>query len=125
MAIRVYVCDKADYEKLKNLLEYDPYLDTSLGAEQLAKLRGDRYANIIFARQSYTIKDGALIGMDAGKYYLYLKAPEEFFQGAEEKLSKEIQSCKRADAETERKIISIVEEDESKGNYGVGLVLGG
>jgi hypothetical protein len=125
MSARVYICDKPDYEKLKKLMEYDPYVDTSLSSEQIKNLSGDKYANIIFARQSYVIKDGALMGMDAGKYYLYLKATEDFFHDAEPKLFKEVPSCRRADAETEKKVIAIVEEDESKGNYGIGLILGG
>lgn len=125
MAERVYECDKSDQSKLKKLLEYDPYLDTSINSEQLESIRNDRYANIIFARQSYVLKDGSSIGMDTGKYYLYLKAGDEFFKGAEEKLAKEIASIKRADPETERKIIELIKEDETKGNYGIGMILGG
>ncbi len=125
MSARVYVCDKPDYEKLKKLLEYDPYADSSLSSEQLKAISSDKYANIIFARQSYIIKSGASISLDPEKYYLYLKASDDFFTGAEEKLYKEVPSCKRADAETEKKVINIVDEDESKGNFGIGLILGG
>ncbi|MGC8478369.1 MAG: hypothetical protein ACP5NE_00350 [Candidatus Micrarchaeia archaeon] len=125
MSARVYVCDKSDYEKLKELLEYDPYADSSLSSEQLKQISEDKYANIIFARQSYTIKSGSAIGLDPEKYYLYLKASDDFFNGAEEKLHKEVPSSKRADPETEKKVIEIIEEDESKGNFGIGLILGG
>ncbi len=125
MPERVYECDRNDHEKLKKLLEYDPYLDKSISSEQLEVIRNDKYANIIFARQSYVIKDGSSLGMDAKKYYLYLKAGDEFFKDAEEKLKKEIASIKRSDADTEKKIITIINEEENKGNYGIGLILGG
>jgi hypothetical protein len=125
MPERVYECDRNDHEKLKKLLEYDPYLDKSISSEQLEVIRNDKYANIIFARQSYVIKDGSSLGMDAKKYYLYLKAGDEFFKDAEEKLKKEIASIKRSDADTEKKIIAIINEEENKGNYGIGLILGG
>jgi hypothetical protein len=125
MAERVYECDKGDHEKLKRLMEYDPYLDKSLTSEQIEQVRNDRYANIIFARQSYVLKDGSSLGMDAKKYYLYLKAGEEFFKDAEEKLKKEITGIKRLDEESEKKVISIINEEESKGNYGIGMILGG
>ena len=125
MSERVYECDRNDYERLKKLLEYDPYLDKSISSEQLEVIRNDKYANIIFARQSYVIKDGSSLGMDAKKYYLYLKAGDEFFKDAEEKLKKEIASIKRSDADTEKKIITIINEEENKGNYGIGLILGG
>ncbi len=36
MSGRVYVCDIGDAEKLKRLMEYDPYLDKSL-SEGLAR----------------------------------------------------------------------------------------
>ncbi len=125
MSERVYECDRNDYERLKKLLEYDPYLDKSISSEQLETIRNDKYANIIFARQSYVLKDGSSLGMDAKKYYLYLKAGDEFFKDAEEKLKKEIASIKRSDSETEKKIIAIINEEENKGNYGIGLILGG
>ncbi len=57
---------------MKKLLEYDPYLDKSLSPEQLSKLKDDSYANIIFARQDYWIKDGISLGLDREKNYLIL-----------------------------------------------------
>lgn len=125
MAERVYECDRVDHEKLKRLIEYDPYLDKSLTSEQIEKIRNDRYANIIFARQSYVLKDGSSLGMDPGKYYLYLKAGDEFFKDSEEKLKKEIPSIKRLDPESEKKVVDIINEEESKGNYGIGMIMGG
>ncbi len=122
---RVYVCGSDKVDALKKLLEYDPYLDKSLSNEDLAKIKDDEEANVIFARQDYLLKDGAALNLDREKYYLYISAADEFLQKAEKKLKKEIEGITEADKETEEKIISTIEEERKESEQGLGLIFGG
>ncbi len=124
MPTRVYVCGSKDYEKLKNLMEYDPYLDKNLNEEQLSKIKDDKEANVIFARQDYMIKDGISVNLDQGKCYLYLSANEEFLQQADLKLKKNIEGIKRAEPEIESKVVEIVETERSESESGIGSIFG-
>lgn len=124
MPARVYVCDAKDADKVKKLMEYDPYLDKSLSEEQLSKMKEDKEANIIFARQDYKIKDGISLDMPDDKCYLYLGGNEEFLEGAEPKLLKNIESAKRADPETEAKVIKMIEDEISASENGIGSIFG-
>ncbi len=119
------MCDSKDSAALKKLLEYDPYLDKSLSAEQLSKLKDDSYANIIFARQDYNLKDGISLGLDREKYYLVLSAVDDFLVKAEGKLMKEIPSIKRADLEIEQKVASEIEKERAESESGLGMIFGG
>ena len=124
MPARVYICDEKELEKLKFLMEYDPYLDKSKSEADLAAMKQDKDANIIFARQDYQIKDGISMGLERDKCYLYISANEEFLALAEPKLSSSIESAKRADPETEKKIISMIEEEISNSESGIGSIFG-
>ena len=125
MAERVYEFDSSKKQALKKLIDYDPYLDQTLDDEALRKMKSDAYANIIFTRQECEIKDGDMIGMDSSKGYLYIKANEDFMKGAEEKLKKEIEGLKRCDPDTERKVITFINDEKEKGNVGFGSIFGG
>jgi hypothetical protein len=105
MENRVYEFDSKELAKLKSLLEADPYADIS------------------FARQGYKLKDGKMIGADAGKYYLYIKAEPDFFKFTEEKL-KEIAGFKRSDKKTEEKICKSIDEEEGSAEVGFGSIFG-
>ncbi len=109
---------------MKKLLEYDPYLDKSLGEDALMKLKDDKDANIIFARQDYRIKDGISINLERGKSYLYLSANEEFLEKGEEKLKKSIDGVERADQKTEATVIQIVEGERTESEQGLGFLFG-
>ncbi len=124
MPVRVYVCDASDLEKLKALMEYDPYLDKSIPEDQIAGMKSDKETNIIFARQDYQIKDGASLGMDPNKCYLYLNANEDFLNNAEPKLVKNVASARRAEKETEDKVISLIETEISNSEMGIGSIFG-
>lgn len=151
---RVYVLDAHDAEALRKLLAYDPYLDVNLIPklpaewddekylrehpdvakeaetkrrevdESVKRLREDKEANLIFARQDYQLKDGAMMGLDRGKSYLFLNAPEEFQVPAEEKLKKNIASIRRLDPETERKVIEAIEKERENAEQGLGMIFG-
>ena len=92
--------------------------------ESIRKLREDKEANIIFARQEYQLKDGATMGLDRGKSYLFLNAPEDFQVPAEEKLKKNIASIRRLDPETERKVIEAIEKERENAEQGLGMIFG-
>ncbi len=124
MPARVYVCDEKEMAKLKSLMEYDPYLDKNKSEEELAAMKQDKDANIIFARQDYQIKDGISGGLEKDKCYLYISANEEFLALAEPKLKSTIEGTERADPETEKKIISMIDEEISNSETGIGSIFG-
>ena len=153
MPARVYVCEKSEAEELKKALSYDPYLDPNLippsvtpkdmkeseltdeqrrlmaerektVAENLKKLSESLKGRIIFARQDYSLRDGASLGLNDGMVYLYLSAPDDFLDGAEERFRKEFKSVKRAGKEDEAKVIGIIKEEEEKANTGFGSIFG-
>ncbi|MCL4379007.1 MAG: hypothetical protein M1160_01620 [Candidatus Marsarchaeota archaeon] len=121
----VYECSVSESQELKKFLEYDPYLDKSLDAEQLKKLNSDSDANIIFSRQEFMLRDGASLGLSKDKLYLYINASEDFLAGAEKKLKNKFKSIRRAPKEDEEKFIDVVEEEHSRGNAGIGAIFGG
>lgn len=151
---RVYVLNASDAAALKKLLEYDPYLDPNLAPktpkewddpkylekhpeiaqeagqkkkqaeDAMSKLRNDKEANIIFARQDYQLKDGVSLGLDREKSYLYLSADDSFFAGAEEKLKKSIASIERVQQDTEKQIIDTIEKEKQKADQGLGFIFG-
>lgn len=121
----VYECDASEANELKKFIEYDPYLDKSLGEEALKKLNSDKEANIIFSRQEFSLRDGASLGLSKEKSYLYINANDDFLKGADEKLKKNFKSLKRAPKEEEEKFISVVEEEHNEGNAGISTIFGG
>jgi hypothetical protein len=125
LPVAVYEIDASEVESFKKFLEYDPYLDKALSEEELKKLNSDKLANIIFARQEYSLRDGRALGMEDGKYYLYLKANDEFLALAQEKLLKSFKSIKRASKVAEEKFNAIIKEEEDRANAGVGAIFGG
>ncbi len=125
MSAVVYEVDHKDVEPLKKLLEYDPYLDKSLDENMLKNLSNDRLANIIFARQAYDLRIGGAFGIHNEKYYLYIKANDDFLKGADEKLKKNFGSIKRASKEDEERVIKAIEDEENRANAGIGSIFGG
>ncbi len=137
---RVYIFDKGDEEKLKKLLSYDPYTDPSIippgrgddpEREKAIKANMEKLANddplydVIFARQEYSIRDGASLGLDENKIYLYIKANEDFIAKAELKLKKNFESFKRASLEEEQKVIAYIKDEQERSNAGFGMIFGG
>ena len=95
-------------------MEYDPYLDKSKSDEEISKLKEDKEANIIFARQDYQIKDGISMDLDREKSYLCISANQEFLEKGEEKLKKSIEGLQRADEKTENKVIEVIENERNQ-----------
>ena len=124
MPARVYLADIARQQELRKLVTYDPYLDNALKEDDLNKIRDDEMANIIFARQDCTIKEGAALNLDREKVYLYINATDEFLEKADRKLKATIQGIERADQEIEQKIIASINEEQSKAETGFGFIFG-
>jgi hypothetical protein len=138
---KVYIFDKADEDKLKKMLAYDPYTDPSIIPpakkgeeadrdkvikENMEKLaQQDKFFNIIFARQEYDLREGGSIGMDAGKIYLYIKASDDFLSKAEARLKQNFDSFKIASTEESEKVISFIKEEQKRSDEGFGLLFGG
>lgn len=155
MPIRVYECDRNEADALKSFLKYDPYDDSkilpasmmpkdekefkklpkeqqdrlnaeeAIRQEKLKTLRADRLLNIIFWKQEYEIRDGAALGLNRDKIYLYLNAPEEFLTGAEEKLKKEFKSIKRATDDEQDKVAKAISSEKETAATGFGSIFGG
>lgn len=150
---RVYECDQSEGKELKKILSYDPYLDPNLipksremdekqlaqmseadkkayaeqeakTKEAIAKLKSDKMLNVIFVRQDCDLREGKAIGISDDKLYLYVKAPDDFFPNAEERFKRDFKTVKRANPETEKKFISLKEEEESRANAGFGAIFG-
>ena len=150
MSIHVYECGRSEAEALKKLLSYDPYLDPNIIPsskddkpakemteerreaaerekmiqENLRKVK-EEYSDIIFARQEYSLRDGATLGLDSDKVYLYLKANEDFLSKADKLLESKIKGLKRAPQEVEGKVIAVIKEEEDKASAGFGSIFGG
>lgn len=125
MQERVYEFEGSEKEKLKKLLSYDPYSDPSIDSKTLEELKSNKEANIIFARQNCLIRDAAQLGIEGGKLYLYIKANDDFIAAAEGKLAKDFPSMRRVAKDVEEKVVRLINEEESRSNYGVGLIFGG
>lgn len=125
MPVLVFECDSSESDALKKALEYDPYLDKETSPEELKRIAVDKSANIIFARQAYDLRNGASFGLDPKKYYLYIKASEEFLRAAEEKLKKNFKTVKVATKEEERKVVDKIDDEESRVNSSIGAIFGG
>ncbi len=105
-------------------MSYDPYLDKSKTPEQLAEMKKDENANVIFARQDYWIKDGITLGLDKDKYYLVLSAVDSFLDKAEPKLKESIPSIERADPEIEAKVVGEMDKERNESESGLGMIFG-
>ena len=105
-------------------MEYDPYLDKSKSDEEISKLKEDKEANIIFARQDYQIKDGISLDLDREKSYLCISANQEFLEKGEEKLKKSIEGLQRADEKTENKVIEVIKTERNQSEQGLGAIFG-
>ncbi len=111
-------------DALKKTLEYDPYLDKSKTEDELARMKTDEEANIIFARQDYWLKDGITMNLDREKCYLAISAVDEFLGKAETKLKRLYPNLARADEELEKKIVGEIEKERSESESGLGMIFG-
>lgn len=100
---RVYECDISKKKDLAKILEADPYAEGS------------------FARAGYKTKEGAVIGEDKSRFYLYISAEENFLKKAEEKF---MDVAARAKEDVEKRIIELIEKEEESATSGFGDIFG-
>jgi len=153
MPSRVYEVGESEVQKLKKLLNYDPYLDPNLipklpdvddkqrakmspeekakleelekkASEASKKLREDRFMNVIFARQDCDLREARSMDIDNDNYYLLIRATDEFLDLAEERFKAEFTTIKRAPPEIEQKMIKIKGDEENAANQGFGSIFG-
>ena len=105
-------------------MTYDPFLDKSKTTEELARMKADENATVIFARQDYWIKDGISLGLDREKYYLVLSAVDLFLEKAEPKLKDGVPSIKRVGPDLENKIITEMDKERKESESGLGMIFG-
>jgi len=92
--------------------------------ENLKRVK-EEYGEVIFARQEYSLRDGAVLGLDEGKVYLYLKANDDFLNKADKLLESKIKGLKRAPKDIEDKVVSIIKGEEDAASAGFGSIFGG
>ncbi len=154
MPARVYECDRSEEADLKKVLSYDPYTDPNLippapasadiPAEKLTedqkkeleehekqvkevldKLKTDPKAQVIFARQGCSLRDGATLGLNANKLYLYINAADDILDKAEQRFKNEFKTIKRAQKLDEDAVIAVIKNEEDKAGSGFGSIFGG
>ncbi|MFH0927493.1 MAG: hypothetical protein V1822_02840 [Candidatus Micrarchaeota archaeon] len=104
----VYESDIEKKAELSKLLEADPY-----GMEHEDKKS--------FSRLGYKLKDGVQVGCDEKKIYVFFRGSDDYAPFVESKLK---DLAKRCDGPTEQKIISIIEDEESGAEQGMGAIFG-
>jgi hypothetical protein len=138
---RVYVIEKSEMSKLKEMLAYDPFMDPKVippvpanMTPEEAKAREEKIAEakkalpegaltIIFGRQEYSLKEGASVGLK-GDNYLYINASDDFLKGAEGRFTREFKTVKRADPADEAKVIENLRAEKDKAAEGFGSIFG-
>ncbi len=114
----------------KDYLEKHPELKEKAEAlakaieEALQKLKSDPEANIIFARQDYSIKAGSELGLDPNLQYLYLDFPDDQWELAEKKLKENVKSIKRLGKDDEEKALREISEERERSDQGLGFIFG-
>ena len=97
MEVRIYKIPREKYAEVKNILEGE---DDS------------------FRRVGYILREGTYLGED-DSYYLYIKAPEEFFQEHEKKIDAE-----RLTGDDFERIKTKIEKEEEDKAVGIGAIFG-
>lgn len=84
-------------------------------------LESDPYAQDSFARVGYRIRDGATLGEDKTKIYVYISSSEDFVKKADERL-KEVAGI--VQGENAARIIKKIKEEEEAAESGFGSLFG-
>ncbi len=104
MVEKVYFIDEEAYQEIDKTLKENPYEEGS------------------FARQGYVVRDAKSL-LNKGKgYYLYIDAPEEFFEKNEEKILS-IEGVEEVkDRNKVKEIIDRIRREEESAEEGVGAI---
>ncbi len=91
----------------------------------LAKLASEKYSNLIFNRQEYSLRDGRSIGLSPDKSYLYVNATDVFMKDCDSMFAEKFKTVKRAGADEEKKLIHIINDEKDRADSGFGMIFGG
>ncbi len=91
----------------------------------LAKLASEKYSNLIFNRQEYSLRDGRSIGLSDHASYLYINATDAFLKDCDLMFSEKFKTVKRAKPEEESKLVGIINDEKERANSGFGMIFGG
>ncbi len=91
--------------------------------ESQRKLSEDKALGTIFSRQEYSVIEGRNLSL-SGDFYLYINAPDLFFDGAEIVFKNSFNGVKRADPQDEGRVIRSIQEEKEKANTGFGSIFG-
>jgi len=100
---RVYECDIKKKADITKILEADPYAEDS------------------FARVGYKVKDGAVLGEDKAKLYIYISAASDFIKKADLKLK---DAAAIAKADVEKRVVAKIQKEEEEAESGFGSIFG-
>lgn len=95
--------------------------DSSKKVDVLKILEADPYAQDSFARIGYKVKDGAALGEDKTKTYIYISASGDFIKKAGERLKGVAQHCKE---DVEKRIVDKIIAEEESAEAGFGGIFG-
>ena len=87
----------------------------------VALLEADPYGKTSFSRNGYKMKEGAQIGQDKEKGFLFIKCTDEFAKFAKEKLAG---MATEAKAEAAAAVVKAIEAEESSAEVGFGSIFG-
>jgi hypothetical protein len=97
---KVYECELSKKAEVMKILEADPYAEDS------------------FARAGYKMKDGASVGEDKEKIYIYVLASDDFIKKADERLK---DLAKPAEEEVQKRVEKKIREEEDQVAAGVSM----
>ncbi len=92
--------------------------------QAMAKLAEDKFSNLIFVRQEYSLRDGRSAGLNPDVYYLYINAPDAFISDMERFFSEQFPKIKRATPDDETRFIALLNNEKEKANEGFGSIFG-
>ncbi len=89
-------------------------------------LEADPYAPDSFARTGYQVKDGKLLGAEAGKTYLYISVEDEALGASFKKrlIDAKVESLKEVSGEEKDKAVSAIEGEGDSAASGFGSIFG-
>lgn len=95
--------------------------DASKKGELTKILEAEPYAKDSFARIGYKLREGASLGEDKGKLYLYFSGDDNFAKKADEKLKPLAAELK---SEDEKRILEKILKEEEQAEQGLGSIFG-
>ncbi len=105
---KVYMVKPEALREVKKSLEADDELD------------GDEKKINQWKRRGYDLRDSESLGFQEEGSYLYVNAPEEFFEENEEEIKHE--GVKELKADEKQKVIKAIEEEKENAAQGMGTI---